>query len=755
MKKLRLYCGSILFVGLALGSVGTSPAAAQFPIRASGCAWQPGFHISGPALHIPGAPLYADLVYDAVVFDDGGGAALYIGGSFRSVDDQAAFGIAKWDGAAFTTLPTAGQPAAGVIEDMAAIAGGALSGLYTAGAGVVGRWNGASWSILPAGPVVTTLAAGDLGSGPRLFAGGPTGIFEWNGSSWSQLGGNSNAAVSSLTVWNDGGGNKLYAAGAFTQVGVVAAARVARWNGSAWSALGGGVSGGSSPEAKTILGIGSRLYVGGSFTTAGSGAAANIASWNGAAWAALGSGTNDSVEVLAAFDDGGGSILGALGTFSTAGGAPANQLAIWNGSSFSDPGLAGISPRVRTLIQFDEGDGNALFAGGQFEPYGGAVAGNLRRRHDGAWSTVTAKPGGKGIEGFIGAMAVHDDGGGERLYVHGQTPVPGPGSSFANWLMKFDGDGWELTPGPGGRVDALASHDDGGGQALYAAYTNNFLGFSAVSKWDGATWTSFGLTPSISAMAEYDDGGGNALYAAGAYQAGNPNFDSAIAKWDGTTWSPLGVGIYQTIRALAVYDDGGGPELYAAGDFTEIGNSSPTPAARIAKWDGAAWTPVGAGLDDRVEGMAVWNDGGGNALYVVGRFTTAGGAPAAGIAKWNGSAWSAVGGGATRIEQIVVFDDGAGSALYVNGPFTTIGGQPIAKAARWDGSLWTPIGTGAAPTGEMAVYDSGMGDVLFFGGSFTAAGGIPSYNIAQFCRPGMFQDGFESGDTDGWSQAFP
>lgn len=745
----------LISVVITILCVGTSPASGQFPVRASGCAWQPGFHISGPALHIPGVPLHPDLVYDAVVFDDGSGTALYVGGSFLSVDDLPAFGIAKWDGAAYTPLPTAGQPSGGVIHDMAVIAGGALAGIYTSGPGGIGRFDGTAWSTLPAGPAVDILAGGDLGSGPRLFAGGSTGIFQWNGSTWSQLGGDTDAAVRSLAVWNDGGGNQLYAAGSFTQVGAVAAARVARWNGSFWSPLGSGLSGRSSPEAETILGIGSRLYVGGSFTTAGGAPAANIASWNGTAWSALGSGTDGAVEVLAAFDDGSGSILGALGSFTTAGGAPADQLAIWNGTSWSDPHLDGISPRVRTLIQFDEGDGNALFAGGTYVPIGGAIAGNLRRWHDGSWSTVTAKSGGKGVEGSIDAMAVHDDGGAEALYVHGRTPAPGPGGSAFLWLMKLDGDVWSFLPNPGGSVSEMLSYDDGGGQALYAGYVNPTIGFSAVSKWDGAAWTSLGLTSSIFAMAEYDDGGGKALYAAGSHQAGNPNFDSAIARWDGLAWSPVGAGIYDNIRALAVYDDGGGAELYAAGDFTEIGDSSPTPAARIAKWDGTAWSPVGAGLDDRVEAMTVWNDGGGNALYVVGRFTTAGGVSAPGIAKWNGSAWSAVGGGATRISEIVVFDDGAGSALYVSGPFTTIGGQPIARAARWDGATWTAIGTGSAPQGELAVYDSGMGDALFFGGSFTEAGGLASYNIAQFCRPGMFVDGFESGDTGGWSQVFP
>jgi hypothetical protein len=763
MTGTRKIHGLMLFV-LGLLTLGAKPAHAQGVGRASGCAWQPGFHISGPS-PVPslGTPFHPELIYDSVVFDAGGGAALYVAGSFRSVDDQSTIGLAKWDGLTWTPLPSAGLPNE-VFLSMATIDSGALAGIYTFGVGGLRRWDGAAWSALstpPDGSSGYRLAAGDLGSGPRLFAGGSGFIYQWNGTSWSQLGGATNGPVSTLTVWNDGGGNKLYVGGSFTQIGAVGAARVARWNGLVWSPLGSGVAdNGGGGEAKTLRGIGSRLYVGGTFTTAGGAAAANIASWNGSAWSPLAGGAAGAVEKLAVYDDGSGSILAASGYFDNLGGTPAARLATWNGSVWSAIDL-GINKVFRTLIQFDQGDGNALFVGGQFATFGGAHPGNLRRWHDGTWSVVTAKPGGLGLDGTVGRMAVHDDGGGKKLYVAGRTPVTaGIGMvPYRSWLMEWDGASWTRLLG-GSDIGAMLSYDDGSGSALYVGTYSPVQPFplAHVGKWDGTTWTTLGgTTKRISTMAEYDDGKGKALYAAGAdLPFGLPSdFDSNIAKWDGISWSAVGAGIFGYIAALAVYDDGGGPELYAAGDFTEIGDSSPTPAARIAKWDGKTWSPVGSGLDGQVLSMAVWNDGSGAALYVAGGFTTAGGVPAPGIAKWNGTAWSPVGGGSSGSYKIVVFDDGAGSALYVTGTFTTEGGKPIANAARWDGTSWTPIGTGDAPPGTMEVYDSGFGEALFFGGNFTAAGGIPSYSFAQFCRPGVFHDGFENGDFSAWSQAVP
>ena len=55
---------------------------------------------------------------------------------------------------------------------------------------------------------------------------------------------------------------------------------------------------------------------------------------------------------------------------------------------------------------------------------------------------------------------------------------------------------------------------------------------------------------------------------------------SRIARWDGAAWSALGAGVNVDVRALAVGADG---SLFAAGDFQTAGGRS---ARRIARWDG-------------------------------------------------------------------------------------------------------------------------------------------------------------------------
>src|SRR5690606_12068253 len=52
----------------------------------------------------------SDEVLSLVTFNDGTGDALYAGGVFRMVDEQAPEGLAKWDGAQWTLIPTALYP---------------------------------------------------------------------------------------------------------------------------------------------------------------------------------------------------------------------------------------------------------------------------------------------------------------------------------------------------------------------------------------------------------------------------------------------------------------------------------------------------------------------------------------------------------------------------------------------------------------------------------------------------------------------
>jgi hypothetical protein len=387
-----------------------------------------------------------------------------------------------------------------------------------------------------------------------------------------------------------------------------------------------------------------------------------------------------------------------------------------------------------------------------------------------------------GLAAPVNALAQFDDGSGSgpALYVGGRF-LTGGGVEL-NGIAKWTGSSWEAlgtgmdasSAGVLTTVSDLIVFDDGSGSgpALYAGgdfITAGGVVVNGVAKWEGSSWaalgtgldaTGVGVVPSVNAMAVFDDGSGSgpALYVGGRFTSAGGLQASRIAKWDGASWSAVGGGMNGNVLALTVFDDGtGGPGLYAAGGFTDAGGM---PANRIAKWDGSSWTAVGAGTNDSVSALTIFDDaGGGPALYAGGWFTSAGGMPANRIAKWDGASWSPLGSGMIggAVYDLTVFDDGSGSgpALYAGGAFFGAGGVPASRVAKWDGAMWSPLGTGVSAGGELpfvntlfAVDDDGGTPALYAGGGFISAGDAPSWFVARWAGCPSVQTPCP-GDTNG------
>jgi hypothetical protein len=84
-------------------------------------------------------------------------------------------------------------------------------------------------------------------------------------------------------------------------------------------------------------------------------------------------------------------------------------------------------------------------------------------------------------------------------------------------------------------------------------------------------------------------------------------------------------------------------------------------------------------------------------LIAGGSFSTEQGQVANGIARWDGARWQPMGagvtgsplGGATLVLSFTIHD----GQLIAGGIFATAGGQPASGVARWDGAEWQPMGT--------------------------------------------------------------
>jgi hypothetical protein len=336
--------------------------------------------------------------------------------------------------------------------------------------------------------VVWSLTVFDDGTGPALYAGGSfmhaggapaSFIAKWDGSGWHEVGGGmSGTAVNvyALTVFDDGAGPALYAAGIFEQAGGVIVNSIARWDGTQWSDLAGGINDHGYPDLLALAvfddGTGPALYAGGRFITIGGVMSRNIARWDGAQWSALGTGTagGDGVHALAVFDDGTGPALYAAGSFAQVNGIPANNIAKWDGSTWSPvgAGLLESTPFAAALTVFDDGTGPALYVGGQFTLAGEQSANHIAKWDGTAWAPLlhNGDPDLNGVSDPVFALSVFNDGTGNGLYAGGTfTQAGGIGASH---IAKWNGSQWSsLEVGVNQWVQALSPFDDGGGSDLY------------------------------------------------------------------------------------------------------------------------------------------------------------------------------------------------------------------------------------------------------------------------------------------------
>lgn len=630
------------------------------------------------------------IVYDMAFV----GNYLYIAGSFTNVNGVAANGLARWDGANWSSVGFTGGTAGAL-----AVSGNNLyvAGLFTNTAADgsiatnIASWDGSAWHELGGGlglPGFNSVQTIAVQNG-MLYAGGSftnsgslfvTNLAVWNGSSWSQVGGGINGEVFALNL---NGGN-LIAGGLFSQAGTTSANGIAEWNGASWSPFGIGVA---SPGYVFRLALfDGNIYAAGPFNSIGGVAATNIASWNGSGWSPLGAGFGGSVLRILS----NGTNLYAGGSYGyLAGGKIVNSIASWDGANWSGIGPSGRGNGLSSSVLALASDGTNLYAGGTFTAAGQTSA-NYISRFDGTnWFSMGSGIGPVGS--IIRALAVGNNG----VYVGGQFSTAG-GVSAANAAF-WNGTNWSaLGGGPGGVVASILVRTDGV-YAVGAPSGTSGYGSPFFVRWDGTNWDdSFATTnsfflvlinnPNI-AMDALASSGTN-IFVGGEFNfaQGDQNFimDATscpdIFQCYGGYAYIMGTGVNSNVLAMTVI----GTNLYAAGYFTNAGGIA---ASHIAEWNGTTWSALGSGVvgSGYPDALAAI----GTNLYAGGSFTNMGGVSANGVAKWNGSIWSALGGGVLRggLPSSVSSLGSSGNDLYAGGVFQVAGNKASYSVGHWNDQI--------------------------------------------------------------------
>ncbi len=314
---------------------------------------------------LPGVGYGLDLPVSALATAPSGD--VYGVGSFQSAGGQQVNGVARWDGAAWSTV---GSGVIGYALCVKILANGdvVVGGLFTVPgvplANNIARWDGLAWHALGAG-VVGTVRSIDVNSNGDVIVGGSLssagglpaiGIAQWNGSSWSAMGDTTLGSIEVVHVRPNG---EVIAAGfaGFPGAGEV----IVKWNGATWVGLGGGLGTGFPPPGVLALTSAKNgdLIAGGYYLMPGFA----VARWDDTAWQPLGPFLDLPVWALLTMPNGDIAIGGAF--------AVTNGFAVWDGSSLRSFGLGltfNTSVGVTSIAQRPNGE---LVIGGAFSAAGG------------------------------------------------------------------------------------------------------------------------------------------------------------------------------------------------------------------------------------------------------------------------------------------------------------------------------------------------------------------------------------------------
>lgn len=588
-----------------------------------------------------------------------------------------------------------------------------------------------TWDPDGPGPVPARIVVGGLFTAVGTMSANNIAVWDPNTGGWSPLGSGMNGGVEALAVLQNG---DLVAGGSFSVAGGAAASNIARWSGSSWQPLGAGVS--SDVYAMKVRANGS-LIVGGYFTSAGGSSANRIAEWNPVTntWSTFGSGigsnTGDDVRALAILPSG---EVVAGGTFTVAGGVSALRVARWNGLAWAAFGSSGqgMNAQVYALAVLATGD---LVAGGYFTSStpGGAFP-YIARWNGSAWAPFGVTP-----NSFVRALAVDSIG---SLWVGGgftsmgsfnarRVAVLSGGlggtwsnfgtgqypSDFVRTIAVYESGGYELAIFGGDFLEVQYPRYSCRGVAAVSTYDMTFFPMIGTSSWSGSAGP-MAVLPSGDVVVGHVD---RAFPGISALSTGA----GGIARWNGTAWSSMGAGVLPSALLCM------GSDVIAAEQNT------------IKRWDGVSWSSIGA-FDNDVFALAAFNDG---TLVAGGSFTSTLGAVACSrVAKRDplSGVWSPLGLGTN--DTVFCLSVLSGGRLAVGGAFTSAGGAVVNRVAIWDkpSGAWSTLGSGAN-SGVNAIAEMSTGH-LAVGGSFSTVGGISANAIAEWTGVAWQPMGLGMGD---------
>lgn len=271
------------------------------------------------------------------------------------------------------------------------------------------------------------------------------------------------------------------------------------------------------------------------------------------------------------------------------------------------------------------------------------------------------------------------------------------------------------TPAEFGLPGGVAQFVEFGGYlvAVGSFFQPGAAGMHCIGAWTGTGWELLGdgvhmrhpaepppcsllCSPWIASAVIYNGDlvvGGGFRYAGGYFQRHRAN---NVARWDGANWSALGAGLAGPVGALAIL----GPDLVAI--FATV-DSAGWWHHDLARWDGSSWQSMDDGFVGVPLGLVVKN----GELY----------ASSHRLLRWTGSIWEMASEAEITSWRVGVYRDSIVGQIRV-----VENGITRERVAMWGGGEWVPIGGRfVSEIGQPGCFAEVDGH-LFVGGS------LPGFN---------------------------
>ena len=609
---------------------------------------------------------------------------LYVAGNFEQAGSTVVSNIAMWDGERWHDLQ-GGVEGIIIIDievaDSRVYVGGVIYSAGSVSVAGVALWDGSSWSAVGSlsfqaqirlSKIIATqnsvvVVGGVLGTTSKdEFV---TGII-WSGTDWNGLTdfispfGERPRSISNAVFSANG---DLLVVGDFDRIGNIQASNFAVLRNAVWSEL-------PLPDYCEISSFGtihllhlvletfgSEYLIGGTFSRVGEQVLTGVARLKGEGFRSLGTGVrgskvdgdaiNTAVTALVAGPDG---ELYFGGKFSKVAGVIASNVAKWDQDMWHPMGdgvnIVAEITATTIVTELQVAPDGTLYAAGSFNRSGKVANSGVVRWNGEQWLPVFHFPWSN-----IQVLRFSPDG---TLYAAGHNDDENA------IVARLEGDSWQV-------LDGMFFEKDDQFLSSGRFYDITF---------DGETTYVAGEFNSIQLN------NGDSVHAFG------------VAEWSGKTWEPLGQGVRSVndqfpdlsfisiAKALVLSGD----SLFVGGEFNRAGN---VEVANLAVWDTRTevWGDMGGGIADLEEpiGKTV-NDMVkiGDELFVVGGFDHVAGVPAQNIAMWDGAAWNPLGSGIEMLKigtlvktRLVV--DRAGNLFVVSDHLSKAGDKDARYVAQW------------------------------------------------------------------------